>query len=194
MIGMTDFSALVLCGGQGRRMGGEDKGLLLWRGKPMIQWITQTLRPLTDELITSCNRNLDSYRAYGDAIVTDSDTDYPGPLAGIRAGLAISRHDYLLVLPCDAPLVDTNLLLALIECAKTEVNRPVMVRQNGVWQPLFCVIPKQLSAAIERAWNEGQRSPRELLLSLNARALDCDANDIRLSNVNTLEQLNEHLE
>lgn len=191
MADMTKFSALVLCGGQGRRMGGEDKGLLLWRAKPMIQWISELLRPLTTELIISCNRHLNEYRHYADAIVTDEDTRYLGPLAGIRAGLAISTGDYLLVLPCDAPRMDTDLVMALFECAKTSKNRPVMVRQNSVWQPLFCVIPTQLAAAVEQAWADGQRSPRDLLLSLSAQALDCDADDIRLSNINTLEQLHE---
>lgn len=191
MVNMTKFSALVLCGGQGRRMGGKDKGLLLWRAKPMIQWISELLRPLTTELIISCNRHLDEYRKYADAIVTDVEDSYPGPLAGIRAGLDISTGEYLLVLPCDAPLMDTDLVMALFECAKNSKNRPVMVRQNGVWQPLFCVIPTCLKLTIEQAWAEGQRSPRDLLLSLNAQALDCDVNDPRLSNINTLEQLNE---
>ncbi len=172
-------------------MGGADKGLLLWHAKPMIQWISELLRPLTTELIISCNRHLDEYRKYADRVVTDLDDTYPGPLAGICAGLDICTGEHLLVLPCDAPLLDTNLVMALLECIKTSKNRPVMVRQNGIWQPLFCVIPAYLKPTIEQAWAEGQRSPRDLLLSLNAQALDCDVNDPRLSNINTLEQLNE---
>lgn len=172
-------------------MGGEDKGLLLWRAKPMIQWISELLRPLTTELIISCNRHLDEYRDYADFIVSDADDSYPGPLAGIRTGLGISTGEYLLVLPCDAPLMDTDLVMALFQCAKNSKNRPVMVRQNGIWQPLFCVIPSCLKPTIEQAWVDGQRSTRDLFLDLNAEALDCDTNDRRLSNINTLEQLNE---
>ena len=92
-------------------MGGQDKGLLDWHGKPLIAHLHALTRPLSDDLIISCNRNAERYRAYADCVVHDREGDFPGPLAGIRAGLAVARHPQVLILPCDAPCLDSALLL-----------------------------------------------------------------------------------
>ena len=80
-------------------MGGRDKGLIEWQGLPLIAHLHRLVRPLTDDLIVSCNRNQERYAAYADRLVSDDSRDFPGPLAGIRAGLAVARHPWLLVLP-----------------------------------------------------------------------------------------------
>ncbi|UVE16431.1 molybdenum cofactor guanylyltransferase MobA [Pseudomonas sp. LS44] len=182
-------SILLLAGGRGQRMGGADKGLLEWRGQPLIAHLHAVARPLTDDLIISCNRNADRYRAYADRLVQDDDESFPGPLAGIRAGLAAARHDHVLVLPCDGPLIDRELLDQLRSRAAQRPDLPVMVRQAGQWQPLFCILPKALGASLELAWQRGERSPREALLALGATAVECAADDPRLANLNTLERL-----
>lgn len=97
-------SILLLAGGRGQRMGGQDKGLLEWRGRPLIAWLHDVARPLTDELLLSCNRNHARYAGYADLLVSDDEDGFPGPLAGIRAGLAAASHRWLLLLPCDTPL------------------------------------------------------------------------------------------
>lgn len=188
-------SILLLAGGQGRRMGGRDKGLLEWRGQPLVATLHALLRPLTDDLIISCNRNQARYAAYADRLVEDDDRDFPGPLAGIRAALAIAKHDYLLVLPCDTPLLEAQLLNELLDCAVQHPGRPVMVREGEYWQPLLCVIPVQHAALLEAAWQQGERSPRRALQPLDPVALQCLAGDPRLANLNTpelLSQINPH--
>ena len=143
-------SILLLAGGRGQRVGGEDKGLLDWHGQPLISWLQQTVRGLTDDLIISCNRN------------------------------------QLLVLPCDAPLVDLALLEALLAKAGTQ---PVAVRRKGFWEPLFSVWPTAMASALETAWEAGERSPQRLLRSLEPVAVDCPADDPRLANLNTPQLL-----
>lgn len=96
-------SVLLLSGGRGLRMGGRDKGLLEWQGRPLIAWLHDLTRPLSDDLIISCNRNTEHYARYADQLVADQDQNFQGPLAGIRAGMAAARHEQMLVLPCDAP-------------------------------------------------------------------------------------------
>ncbi len=144
---LTDFSILLLAGGRGQRMGGQDKGLLPWHGQPLIAHLHATVRPLTDDLIISCNRNNERYAVYADRLVTDDSSDFPGPLAGIRAGLAVARHPHLLVLPCDVPQVDRTLLQSMLERAGEHPQQPLMVRQGEYWEPLFCVIPVALRLA-----------------------------------------------
>ena len=80
-------TAVILAGGLGRRMGGADKGLVDYQGRPLIEWALAALRPQVDQLVISANRNLDTYAVYGHRVVPDTLPDYPGPLAGVLAAL-----------------------------------------------------------------------------------------------------------
>ena len=179
-------SVLLLAGGRGQRMGGADKGLLDWQGRPLIAWLHELVRPLTDDLIISCNRNAERYAAYADRLVSDDEQDFQGPLAGIRAGLKVARHAWLLVLPCDAPRLDQALLTRLLEQAHSD---PVVLRQGDYLEPLFSLIPTQLAARLEDAWQAGERSPQRWLRGLKVRTVDCQPGDPRLANLNTPELL-----
>ncbi|WP_117140363.1 molybdenum cofactor guanylyltransferase MobA [Pseudomonas amygdali] len=178
-------SILLLAGGRGQRMGGRDKGLIEWQGKALIGHLHRLTRPLTDDLIISCNRNIERYAQYADQLVQDDDADFNGPLAGIRAALPLARHQWLLVLPCDVPLVDEPLLQALREKAVECPERPIMVREGQHWQPLLCMIPIAHAATLEAAWQAGERSPRRALEPLQPVALQLEAGDPRLANLNT---------
>lgn len=189
---LAPCSILLLAGGRGQRMGGQDKGLLDWHGEPLIAHLHRKTRPLSDDLIISCNRNLEKYAPYADQLVHDDEGDFPGPLAGIRAGLKAARHTCLLVLPCDVPRIDAALLQSMREAAGQHPDKPLMLRHGEHWEPLLCMIPVALSAAFETAWNEGERSPGRLMRKLGATALQCPDNDPRLANLNTPELLSTH--
>ncbi|MEO8490656.1 molybdenum cofactor guanylyltransferase MobA [Pseudomonas sp.] len=186
-------SILLLAGGRGQRMGGRDKGLLPWHGQPLIAHLHRLTRPLTDDLIISCNRNRDIYAPYADQLVSDDSADFPGPLAGIRAGLAAARHEHLLILPCDVPHIDAHLLAELRATAQRNPLVPLMVRHGEFWEPLICIIPTGLRNAVERAWETGERSPRKLFMQLGGVGLECPANDPRFANLNTPELLHPGL-
>jgi molybdopterin-guanine dinucleotide biosynthesis protein A len=185
-------SILLLAGGRGQRMGGQDKGLLLWQGEPLIAHLHRKTRALTDDLIISCNRNPQQYAPYADRLVHDDEGDFPGPLAGIRAGLKAARHAQLMILPCDVPRIDAALLQAMRETASQHPDKPLMLRQGEHWEPLLCIIPVALSSAFESAWHAGERSPGRLMRTLGAQALQCPDNDPRLANLNTPELLSTH--
>ncbi|WP_339464790.1 molybdenum cofactor guanylyltransferase MobA [Pseudomonas sp. EA_65y_Pfl2_P74] len=185
-------SILLLAGGRGQRMGGQDKGLVEWRGDPLIAHLQRKTRPLTDDLIISCNRNRERYALFADQLVIDDESDFPGPLAGIRAGLKSARHPHLLVLPCDVPSIDAALLHDMRETANRHPDKPLMLRHGKHWEPLLCVIPAALLPAFEDAWNAGERSPGRVMRSLGANALQCPDNDPRLANLNTPDLLNSH--
>ncbi|MHC8318464.1 molybdenum cofactor guanylyltransferase MobA [Pseudomonas sp. LB3P31] len=185
-------SILLLAGGRGQRMGGQDKGLLDWHGEPLIAHLHRRARPLSDDLIISCNRNLDKYAAYADRLVHDDEGDFPGPLAGIRAGLQVARHPLMLVLPCDVPRIDTALLQDMRETASQQPDKPLMLRHGEHWEPLLCIIPVALRQAFDSAWNQGERSPGRIMRALGATALQCPENDPRLANLNTPELLSIH--
>nr|WP_314533702.1 molybdenum cofactor guanylyltransferase MobA [uncultured Pseudomonas sp.] len=182
-------SILLLAGGRGQRMGGQDKGLLDWHGEPLIAHLQRKTRQLSDDLIISCNRNLDKYTPYADRLVHDDEGDFPGPLAGIRAGLHAARHPFMLVLPCDVPRIDAALLQAMRETASLHPDKPLMLRHGEHWEPLLCIIPVALREAFDEAWSEGERSPGRIMRKLGSIALQCPENDPRLANLNTPELL-----
>ncbi len=179
-------SVLLLAGGRGQRMGGADKGLLDWQGRPLIAWLHELVRPLTDDLLISCNRNAERYAPFADRLVSDDEADFQGPLAGIRAGLRAARQANVLILPCDAPQLDRPLLEALLNLAG---ERAVVVRQGEFLEPLFSVIPRALHADLEQAWQAGERSPQRWLRSLNPLTVECPLGDPRLANFNTPDLL-----
>jgi molybdopterin-guanine dinucleotide biosynthesis protein A len=183
---VPDCSVLLLSGGRGQRMGGADKGLLDWQGRPLIAWLHDVVRPLTDDLIISCNRNAERYAPFADRLVSDDESDFQGPLAGMRAGLRAARQANVLILPCDAPQLDRPLLLTLMSLAG---ERAVVVRQGEFLEPLFSVIPRALHADLERAWLAGERSPQRWLRSLNPLTVECPPGDPRLANFNTPDLL-----
>lgn len=178
---LAHCSILLLAGGRGQRMGGQDKGWVRWGEHALIEHVHYVARPLTDDLIISCNRNQTRYRALADQLVSDPADDFPGPLIGIIEALKIARHPNLLVLPCDAPRIDRQLLEHLCQHAG---ERPVMLRQDGYWQPLFSLLPTALLPHLQEQWQAGQRSVQRALRELNPVALDYPGDDPRLSNFN----------
>ncbi|MNN55625.1 Molybdenum cofactor guanylyltransferase [compost metagenome] len=181
-------SILILAGGRGQRMGGRDKGLVAWQGEPLVAHVQRVVRPLSDDLVISCNRNQEAYRTYADQLVGDAEADFPGPLAGVIAGLKVARHEWMLVLACDAPLVDRDLIEALSRLAVAS-DSAAMVRQGGFWQPMFSVLPRRILPMLEQAWAAGERSLQKALLRETVQGLECTEDDRRLSNFNSPELL-----
>lgn len=187
---MRDWcSGLVLSGGLGARMGGVDKGLVLWDGRPMVEWVCRQMRPLVGELVISCNRNSARHAAFCDRTLGDAQAGYPGPLAGILTGLRTLRRSHLLVAPCDLPAIDLELLGELQQLALAHPGRIAVVRQGERLQPLLCVLPRTLLAAVETAWAAGERSPSRLWRRLGSCELACGEDDPRLLNFNCPEVL-----
>ncbi|MFT4069909.1 molybdenum cofactor guanylyltransferase MobA [Paraburkholderia sp.] len=111
------ITGLVLAGGRGTRMGGVDKGLQPLRGEPLAAHVMRRLAPQTGALLISANRHPDIYAAlgapYGATVVADTLPDFPGPLAGMLAGLRAAGSAYLLSVPCDSPWLPADLAARL---------------------------------------------------------------------------------
>lgn len=120
-----DVAGLILAGGQGSRMNGQDKGLVVLRGEPMVAHVARCLAPQVGRLIISANRHAPAYAQYGE-VVADGASElgsWQGPLMGIAAALsAVSVQDiaapqWLVVSPCDTPFVPAGLAQRLIGAA-----------------------------------------------------------------------------
>ncbi len=96
------LSAIILAGGEGRRMGGLDKGLVLYQDKPLVEWVKEALPQQVAQVIISCNRHPEIYAQYGITVHDQpSEVTYAGALSGILATLPHCLHDWVLVTPCD---------------------------------------------------------------------------------------------
>ena len=104
-----NITGLILAGGAGRRVGGHDKGLLNWRGRPLIEHVMDMLAPQVAGVLISCNRNQDRYAAYGHRIVGDSRPGFQGPMAGLEAAGQDIATEFTLICPCDTPLLPADL-------------------------------------------------------------------------------------
>jgi molybdenum cofactor guanylyltransferase len=138
---------LILSGGAGRRMDGDDKGWVDFGGRPLIECVLERVRPLATRVMVSANRNLDR---------DPSDLDYPGPLAGIAAGLRALDDGWLLVVPCDAPHLPVDLARRLADGRGTAHAAVACV--DGRVEPLFCLLSARLAASARAALAIGARS------------------------------------
>ena len=168
------YTALILAGGRGSRMGGVDKGLQNYAGLPLAlaalaRLQAQTLPPA--EILINANRNLAAYESFGVPVWPDALADYPGPLAGMLAGLAGiegTGSEWLVTVPCDTPRFPVDLVARLLVAARAAGVRAAMpVTANAevtggdagapLPQPVFCLLHRSLRPALEAALAAGER-------------------------------------
>ncbi|MCL6416262.1 molybdenum cofactor guanylyltransferase [Aestuariirhabdus sp. Z084] len=141
---------VILAGGEARRMGGEDKGLVTLAGRPMIEHVIARFEPQVNALIINANRNHDRYARTGFGIVSDRDIgEYPGPLAGMAAGLAASEAELVAFVPCDAPLLPRDLVLRLSQALQQQQTDIAVAHDGDYWQPVFVLMKRTLLPSLD---------------------------------------------
>ncbi|XOV81984.1 MAG: molybdenum cofactor guanylyltransferase [bacterium] len=155
--GILNTTLLVLCGGAGRRMQGEDKPLLRWQDQPMVQHVIASVPAAMPKLI-SANRNTEIYRQWAPVVtdneVMDVNEKFPGPLVGILGGLSVCKTPWLLVCPGDTPALPRNwcnLLLA----GKEPAADGAVVHDGERQQHLHLLLDCRLRASLQRFLAEG---------------------------------------
>jgi molybdopterin-guanine dinucleotide biosynthesis protein A len=150
-------TGLVLAGGQARRMGGLDKGLVELAGRPMIEYALDALRPQVGVVLINANRNLETYRRYGHAVLPDALEGYLGPLAGTLTALRAIDTPYLLTVPCDSPLLATDLAGRMYRASRT-VDAEITVAHDGErQQPVFLLLRREVTPGLEAFLASGGR-------------------------------------
>lgn len=152
--GVLPVTGVVLAGGAGRRMGGQDKGFVMWRGEPLILNALRRLAGLPQVLI-SANRSLARYRALGYEVVVDERDDYQGPLAGLRAAFRQASHPWVLSVPVDTPCLPADLVARLWD--RRVPGGLVVARSPRGPEPLVCLADASLGARLESYWGGGGR-------------------------------------
>jgi molybdenum cofactor guanylyltransferase len=151
------ITALILAGGRGSRMGGQDKGLTPLLGKPMIEYILEQIAPQVDHVMINANRNLDKYQRYGHTVISDNLNDYQGPLAGFAAGLDNSPTELMITLPCDGPTLPHELVSKLLKAMQSE-NADIVVAHDGKrLQPVYALLKRSLLPSLNEFLANGDR-------------------------------------
>ena len=135
------IAGLILAGGRGTRMGGKDKGLVEFNGKPMVQHVLAALRPQVAYVLVNANRNEEAYRQTGCRVVSDAVTGFAGPLAGISAGMHAVTRSHVLVLPCDGPFVPAWLAQRLWAASAGKDDTIVAAHDGERLHPTFALLP-----------------------------------------------------
>jgi len=151
------ITAVILAGGRGERMGGIDKGLVLFAGKPLIGHVLKSIQPQVDHIVISANRHLDQYETYGFPVVQDELSDYQGPLAGLLGAMRIVNTEYVLTVPCDAPCLPDNLVARLIEGINKEGITLSVVHDGQRMQNTCALIDCKLVPSLEDYLESGER-------------------------------------
>lgn len=160
------ITGLVLAGGQGRRMGGLDKGLLPYHGQALAWHALDRLRPQVGPLALSANRHVADYAAFGCPVWPDEITGFAGPLAGWHAALRHCTTPYLASVPCDVPDFPPDLVVRLADAlvaheaeiaTATVVDPATGVRRE---QPVFSLMARHLAPRLARALLAGEHRVR----------------------------------
>ncbi|WP_072573396.1 molybdenum cofactor guanylyltransferase MobA [Granulibacter bethesdensis] len=170
---------IVLAGGLARRMGGGDKGLCLLHGRPLLAHICARIRPQVTMLALNANGDPSrltqvlsrepDYSAWAPAaILHDQIPDFPGPLAGVLAGLAWAESHgftHMLSVPGDTPYLPPDLVhrLWIARQSLTETSQEAagtaiaLARSGDRTHPVIGIWPVMLKDALSQALHNGMR-------------------------------------
>lgn len=168
-------AVLLLAGGEGRRMGGQDKGLVRWRDRALYQHVLQRLQPQCDWLAISANRHLDRYEESGLPVYADDPAwQGMGPLGGVAtlAARLPDDIDYVQLVPCDAPLLPHDLVGRLLDVLQAEARAVCWPQTAQGPQPACALIRRQSLAGLPAYLAQGGRSLRGFFALLDGRAVD----------------------
>jgi molybdopterin-guanine dinucleotide biosynthesis protein A len=193
MIHADQITGLILAGGRAQRMGGIDKGLIPFHGKPLIELAITRLQSQTNSILINANRNITKYAAYGYPVIMDETPDFSGPLAGFSAGLKVCNTSYLLTSPCDSPLLPIDLasqLASEMEAGDYQLVFASSKESDGkVWaQPVFCLMRTNLQESLEAFLHKGDLKIDRWFKELRSSTVVFDDAQA-FANVNTPEEL-----
>jgi molybdopterin molybdotransferase len=186
------ITGLVLAGGLARRMQGGaadvDKGLVSFRGRPMVAHVLQRLAPQVGTLLINANRNHDGYRAFGHPVVADVIGGFAGPLAGLHAGLRAAQTEWVVTVPCDSPFFPEDLVARLFEAAQAAAADLAVAKTGAQPHPVFALVRTSLLSSLEAFLAAGGRKIDRWYAPLRTVEV-AFPDEAAFSNINTLQEL-----
>jgi molybdopterin-guanine dinucleotide biosynthesis protein A len=184
-----NVTGIVLAGGMGRRMGGVDKGLLPFHGKPMVAHVLDRLRPQVAEILVNANREIDAYAQFGYPVIPDAIGGYAGPLAGLHCGLSAAHHPLAVTVPCDSPFLPLDLVARLYAALQQQDADLAVARTGDQPHPVFCLCRTSVLPNLTQFLAGGGRKIDTWYAGLNTVEVAFDDEAEAFANINTPEEL-----
>ena len=149
--GNTDVTGVLLAGGQSRRMGGGDKGLLELAGRPMLGHVICRLGAQVGAIVINANGDPARFDAFGLPVVPDTIGGFVGPLAGVLAGMRWSAANapearWIVTAAGDAPLLPSDLVARLLKAAvESRPGAIALAQSHGELHPVIGLWPVALA-------------------------------------------------
>ena len=188
-IARAEVTGIVLAGGQGRRMGAVDKGLVELDGRPLVAHVLARLAPQVGALIINANRNADRYAALGYPVVADAIGGFAGPLAGLHAGLTAAATPFVATSPCDSPFLPADLVARLAAAFDERQIDIAVARTYAQPHPVFALVRRAVLSHLARFLADGGRKIDAWYASLPIAEVAFDDEADAFRNINTPAEL-----
>jgi len=170
---------------------GSPKYRVVWRGKPLIEWVLNAVRPISDEILIAAN---DPSLAFPGAVVVPDLFQEAGPAAGIESGLRHASHEKVFVVSCDTPGISTDLVRHLLQ--QHGEHEITLAAHDGISEPLIGIYNKKLHSIFAEAIREGLNKPPRIIRSCRWQEVEIDGQlDFHhpelFLNINTPEELKQ---
>ncbi len=186
---LPKIPAVVLAGGQSRRMGGQDKSWMTLHGTPLILHVLQRIEPQVSHCILNVNRNPKQYEPLGWPVLNDSVAGFSGPLQGFITGLSQTDEQWVLFVPCDMPLLPDDLVSRLWQAAEIS-QRPLAVVHDGHrLQPVVLLLHRSLLSSLETAISKGRLKVGSWVMQQEPAVVDYSDQPDAFINLNRPEEL-----
>ena len=183
------ISAIILSGGRATRMNSVDKGLIQLQQKPLIAHVIARLKPQVDEILINANREIMQYEVFGLPVLQDENMVFLGPLAGFSLGLQHGKHDYVLTVPCDSPLLPLDLAQRLMAALLEHLADIVVASSDSNAHPVFCLMRKTVLPSLMGYLAKDNRKVSTWQKSLRYVEVDFQKSADAFVNLNTFEDL-----
>lgn len=176
-------------------MGGLDKGLVPFQGKPLVEHVIARIQPQVDELFINANRALATYQSLGLPVLKDAHADFIGPLAGFYVGISQAKHPYLLTIPCDSPHLPDDICLRLHQALRNEHAEIAVAQSSGAAHPVISLCKTSVLPSLLRAIERGERKVstwQKTLAYTEVNFDDCAEAFVNLNTLQDISRLEQH--
>ena len=185
----AQVSGIVLAGGQGRRMGGVDKGLVTLAGRPMVAHVLARFAPQVDAIAINANQNLERYASFGYPVLPDAVGGFAGPLAGLHAGLTHATHALVATVPCDSPFLPKDLVARLAAALEAHAAQLAVAKTFDQPHPVFCLVRRDVLPHLAAFLDAGGRKIDAWYATLAVVEVGFDDEADAFRNINTAAEL-----
>jgi molybdopterin-guanine dinucleotide biosynthesis protein A len=192
------YSAIILAGGRGKRMGYREKALLVINGKPLLTYVIKSLGEFVDEIIISVRD-----KAQGEVLnsilpgytYAYDEFENNGPLSGILSGLTLCRNEFCFIAACDMPFINEDVVKMLFRMSEAH-DAAIPRWQDGFLEPLHAVYRcETMINETRKAIGRGESIILAPIFRMNVNYIDMENirkidHDLRtLININTPEDI-----